>query len=504
VIPAPVKGGLKNYVVSAMTDYLFRLPDEATGTLQSQIQEMMVDAITKGHLAPGAAMPSGRKLAEQLKVARNTVVLAYQQLLDEGFIVARERSGFYVSEDVLIGFARSPKTAPDENAKAATEIDWKSKLSFFPDSFPYLHKPQDWQRYPYPFVYGQFDKKLFPIADWRECCREAAGIAAIHNWASDHVDRDSEPLVDQVHSKLLPRRGIWADRDEILITVGAQNALFLASRLLLKPEDTVGMENPGYADARNTFLTQTQHIELLDIDHHGMVIDERLANCQCVYTTPSHQFPTTYTMSKARRLALLEQANQHNIVIIEDDYESEFNYGAEPIPALKSLDTEGRVIYVGSLSKTLAPGIRLGYMVAPREFIRQAKALRRIMLRHPPSNNQFIIAQFLKRGYHDALIRRISHTLHHRSQVMKTLLDEYLPGATQKPDFGGSSFWVRGPEDLDCRDLAITAKERGILIEAGSELFYPGTEKLNYFRLGFSSISVEQIRVGLPLLSELI
>ena len=486
-----------------MTDYLFRLPEQATGTLQSQIQEMMVDAITRGHLAPGAAMPSGRKLAEQLKVARNTVVLAYQQLLDEGFIVARERSGFYVSDDVLSGFASAPRNRLEEASPGQPQTDWNAKLSFFPDSFPYLHKPQDWQRYPYPFVYGQFDKKLFPIADWRDCCREAAGIAAIHNWASDHVDRDSELLVEQVHSKLLPRRGIWAERDEILITVGAQNALFLAAQLLLKSEDTIGMENPGYVDARNTFLTQTQHIELLDIDHQGLVIDERLAQCQCIYTTPSHQFPTTYTMSKARRVALLEQANQHNIIIIEDDYESEFNYGAEPIPALKSLDTEGRVIYVGSLSKTLAPGIRLGYMVAPREFIRQAKALRRIMLRHPPSNNQFIIAQFLKRGYHDALIRRISHTLYHRSKVMKMLLDEYFPGATQKPDFGGSSFWVRGPEDLDCRKLGKIAREHGILIETGDSFFYPGTERLNYFRLGFSSISAEQIEAGIPLLSEL-
>lgn len=463
-----------------------------------------MDAITRGHLAPGAAMPSGRKLAEQLKVARNTVVLTYQQLLDEGFIVARERSGFYVSEDVLSGFVRAPESESDKLLQNQSKTDWSTKLSFFPDSFPYLHKPQDWQRFPYPFVYGQFDKKLFPIADWRDCCREAAGVAAIHNWASDHVDRDSEPLVEQVHTKLLPRRGIWADRDEILITVGAQNAIFLAAQLLLKSNHTIGMENPGYVDARNTFLTQTQHIELLDIDEQGMVIDERLANCQCVYTTPSHQFPTTYTMSKARRLALLEQANLHDFIVIEDDYESEFNYAAEPIPALKSLDTEGRVIYVGSLSKTLAPGIRLGYMVAPREFIRQAKALRRIMLRHPPSNNQFIIAQFLKRGYHDALIRRTSHTLFHRSKIMKTLLDEHFPGGTQKPDFGGSSFWVRGPEGLDCRILSEAAKQRGILIESGDTFFYPGTEKLNYFRLGFSSINIEQIKAGLPLLSELL
>jgi GntR family transcriptional regulator/MocR family aminotransferase len=170
----------------------------------------------------------------------------------------------------------------------------------------------------------------------------------------------------------------------------------------------------------------------------------------------------------------------------------------------KSHDREGRVIYIGSLSKTLAPGIRLGYMVAPREFIRQATALRRVMLRHPPSNNQFIIAQFLKRGYHDALIRRISHTLHRRSQVMKEMLDEYFPGATKKPDFGGSSFWVRGPQELDARDLANTAFKEGILIEPGSTFFHPGTEQLNYFRLGFSSIQVKQIKQGLPLLRKLI
>ncbi len=484
-----------------MTDYLFRLPEQSNGTLQSQIQEMIVDAIIRGQLLPGSALPSGRKLAEQLKVARNTVVLAYQHLMDEGFILAKERSGFYVSEDVFEGYARSADP-PSPGHQNNSQVDWSDKLSILPDNFPYLQKPSDWQRYPYPFVYGQFDKKTFPIADWRECCREAAGIAAIHSWASDHIDRDSDLLLEQVHSKLLPRRGIWADRDEILITVGAQNAIFIAAQLLLTSNKTVGMENPGYVDARNTFLTQTQNIALLGIDHQGLIIDEKLDDCDCVYTTPSHQFPTTHTMSKARRLALLEKANQHDIVIIEDDYESELNYGAEPIPALKSHDTEGRVIYVGSLSKTLAPGIRLGYMVAPREFIKQAKALRRVMLRHPPSNNQYIIAQFLKRGYHDALIRRISHTLHHRSQIMKTELDKHFPGAAINPDFGGSSYWVKGPEGLNTRILVENAKTNGILIESGSSFFYPGTEKLNYFRLGFSSIASEKIRDGLSLLKK--
>lgn len=288
-----------------------------------------------------------------------------------------------------------------------------------------------------------------------------------------------------------------------MITVGAQNALFLIAQLLLNPDKTVGMENPGYVDARNTFLTQTQRMLLMDVDENGLIVDERIAKCDCVYVTPSHQYPTTVTMGQTRRIELLEAANKHDVILIEDDYESEFNYGSSPIPALKSMDAEGRVIYVGSLSKTLAPGIRLGYMVAPKALINQAKALRRIMLRHPPSNNQFIIAQFLERGYHDALIRRISHTLYHRSQIIKTLLDEHFPGGASKSDFGGSSYWVQAGNEIDTRNLANNAKDKGILIEPGKSFFYPGTEKQNYFRLGFSSISAERIRSGLPLLASL-
>jgi GntR family transcriptional regulator/MocR family aminotransferase len=483
-----------------MTDYLFQLPETRTGTLQSQIQEMMVSAILNRQLPAGCILPSGRKLAEQLKVSRNTVVLAYLNLLDEGFICSRERSGFYVREDVLAGYVKKP----DSETKTTGSVDWNKRLSIKAKELPYIKRPKDWQNYPYPFLYGQYDKKLFPVADWRECCREASSLTAIYDWASDHIDRDSPELIKQIHEKLLPRRGIFVEPDEIMVTVGAQHAIYLIANLLLDEHKTIGMENPGYADARNTFLTKTNNVELIEIDSHGLVLDERLNCCDCIYTTPSHQYPTTVTMPKARRLALLEKANESDFIIIEDDYESELNYVGNAIPALKSLDKNGRVIHLGSLSKTLAPGIRLGYIVAPKAFISQARALRRLMLRHPPSNNQYIIGLFLKRGYHDALIRKMSQTLHKRSQLMHELLEEYFPDSSAKLSFGGSAYWIKGPKDLDSEELVVRAKKLGILIESGKSFFGQAEPVKHYFRLGFSSISSQKISEAIPMLAKLV
>lgn len=488
-----------------MTDYLFQLPDKRerklSGTLQAQIQEMVVGAILSQQLPAGCSLPSGRKLAQQLKVSRNTVILAYLNLMDEGFISSRERRGFYVREDVLNGYA---KIRPKKIKTPTNSIDWDKKISLKSGNMRYLKRREDWQKYPYPFLYSQYSKKIFPVADWRKCVREASGLSAIYEWAGDHSDHDSPELIKQIHQKLLPRRGIYVEPEEILITVGSQHAIYLIANLLLDANKTIGMENPGYADARNTFLTKTEHVKLIKVDKDGLVVDAHLKGCDCVFTTPSHQYPTTVTMPKERRKALLASANENDFIVIEDDYESELNYKKTPIPALKSMDKEGRVLHLGSLSKTLAPGIRLGFLVGPKGFIQQARALRRLMLRHPPSNNQYIIGLFLKRGYHDALIRKMRTTLHHRSQLMASLLDEHFPQAFPRLVFGGSAYWIEAPHYLDTELLAQKAKQSGILIESGTVFFAENTPVKHFFRLGFSSISSEAIERGIPLLAKLI
>ncbi len=483
-----------------MAEQLFQLDKNACGTLQKQIQEMLVRTILDGHIPVGEPLPSGRKLAEQLKVARNTVVFAYQQLVDEGFLISRERSGHFINPEILEGRINTPKV--DVSSSRETSVKW-NRLSIRPSAYPNKKKPNDWLSYPYPFIYGQYDKSLFPVADWRECCREAASLSSIYDWASDSIDHDSELLIEQIHTRLLPRRGIWASADEILITVGAQNAIYLAATLLLNKDRCIGVENPGYYDASNTFKSIAGTVKPLELDEDGLMITEDLNDCDCVYVTPSHNYPTTISMTEKRREELLNYSMQHDFIIIEDDYEPEFNYAGKPIPSLKSMDTDGRVIYVSSLSKTLAPGIRLGYMVAPKEFVKEARALRRLMLRHPASNNQFIVAQFLKRGYHDATVRRLSLALKERWQTMYDALEKHMTGCALRPTFGGSAFWVKGDESIDASELAKMAQPKGVLIEPGAVFYHGDKIPLNYFRLGFSSISADRIDEGVKILASL-
>jgi len=484
-----------------MRDTLFRLNDSGKSNLQHQIREMVVSGILDGHIPPGSPLPSGRKLSQQLKVARNTVVLAYQQLVDEGYLESRERSGYYVRDDILSGRVK-PREAQVKPLTIKT--DWSTRIQHSVLNQRNINKPADWRSYPYPFIYGQFDPALFPIADWRDCSRNAVSVSSIYDWAGDRIDRDDPLLVEQIHTRLLPRRGVWADEDQILITLGAQNALYLIAELLIGGQTRVAMEEPGYPDARNLFLSKTKHVYPIEVDTSGVTLNKDVNDCDYIYVTPSHHFPTTVTMQLERRRALLQRATQSDLVIIEDDYENETNFVGDPTAALKSLDQSDHVIYLGSLSKTIAPGIRLGYLVAPPEIIREARALRRLILRHPPANNQHIVAQFIKRGHHDSLVRRLSHAYKERWQVMGRALSTHLPDAARIPSFGGTSFWVEGPAILDCRELQQCAKEQGILIEPGDVFFMREPIPRNCFRLGFSSIAVDRIEPGIAKLATII
>ena len=486
-----------------MRELIFPVQHGGEVGLQAQIRRHLVDAILDGRLQADGPLPSCRRLAHALGVSRNTVVLAYQALEDEGFLMSRERVGYFVSADMLGGRVRPslPSPGPVEPANLA---DWRQRLHLHPSDQANLSKPANWRQYPFPFIYGQADPELFPVAAWRMCSRQALGVKAINRWTEDSIDEDDPLLVEEVRTRVLPRRGVRASSDEILITMGAQNALYLIARLLAGSGTTIGVENPGYVDARNIFALTGARLRPIPVDEAGLAVDKTLRRCDCVYVTPSHQSPTTVTMPTPRRVELLNMAARHNISVIEDDYEAEANFVSSPTSALKSMDRDRNVVYVGSFSKSLAPGLRIGYLVASAPFIREVRMLRRLILRHPPSNNQRTIALFISGGYYDALVNRLQRVYRSRWEAMGKALDSHLPDSALAPSFGGTSFWVRGPERLDATVLAAEALKKGIVLEPG-ELFFQGPKApKNYFRLGFSSIKSEKIPEGIKRLAALI
>ena len=240
----------------------------------------------------------------------------------------------------------------------------------------------------------------------------------------------------------------------------------------------------------------------IGVDDQGMVLSSEFDTCDYAYVTPSHQFPTTVTMSLERRHALLERAASSDVVLIEDDYESELAHQGSPQPALKSLDRNHRVIFVSSLSKTLAPGLRMGFMVGPAELIREARALRRLMIRHPAANNQRTVAMFLADGHHDALLRRLCNVYRERLAAAITALVKHLPEFTVNLTAGGTALWIRGPKQLDMNAVEKEALKRGVVIEPGAVHFMAQPGPANYFRLGVSSIPTEKIETGIKLLAE--
>ena len=316
-----------------------------------------------------------------------------------------------------------------------------------------------------------------------------------------HIDRDSRILVDQIQRRLLPARGIWAEEDNILITAGAQQAIYMLATLLLTRTTVVGIENPGYPDARNSFALHTTEMRPLPVDAGGLIVDAALDGCEYAYVTPSHQCPTTVTMTLERRLALLERAERNDVVLIEDDHESELNHVGRPTPALKSLDSSERVIYIGSLSKTLAHGLRLGYIVAPAPLILELRALRRLMLRHPATNNEHAAAVFIRHGFHEAFVRRLNRHYQERANALRAALARHFPGASYTQANGGSALWVRVPDKIDTGIVATEALKQGVVIEPGEIFFADRLRPRNFMRLGYSSIDARQIDEGVRILA---
>ena len=477
----------------------FFLDNTTPGTLQTRVQQMIASGILSGRFEQGEKLQSTRKLAEYLGVSRITVSLAFTELQSNDYLISKDRSGFYVSKNA------PPPPSFSEKIGVQDTVDWSKMIGqrFSIENWP--AKPKNWSSFPFPFIYGQTDPSLFDHSNWRQCALMALGAKDFSSLTSDYYDQDDIELIEFILRHSLPRRGITASTDQVLVTMGAQNALWLATQVLLNQRRTAAIENPSYPPLRDILDQSRCHVKAVNLDHYGLIPDQIPKETSVIFTTPSHQCPTTITMPLNRRQQLLETASKLDALVVEDDYEFEISSKKSASPALKSLDSDGRVIYVGSFSKSLFPGLRLGYLVGSAPFISEARALRASVLRHPPGHIQRTAAHFLRLGHYDALINRMAKQYSLRRSTMAAAIKKYqLEIAGNSSPEGGSSFWMKAPKDLDTEILAKSLMKNGVLIEPGKNFFAPPNQLENYYRLAFSSINEEKIEGGIKLVADLI
>jgi len=353
--------------------------------MQTQLTSQLKRMIQAGELQAGVRLPSTRELANELSISRNTVVAAYEMLLGQGYLESQLRSGFRVNKAAK-AFTPRPRTATQER-----------------QPMPGMMPPS----MPVPFRPTQPDVKLFPLQIWnRHRNRILKNGAPLLQYQS-RFSVGLEVLRRNVADYLRDSRGVRCQWYDVAITNGSQQALFLLSHLLLKPGSRVLMEDPGYPGARNTWSHMSAEIVPANVDEDGIELPLFTApRVSLIYVTPSHQFPTGACMSLARRLALLKLAYSSSAWIVEDDYDAEFRYTSPPLPSLQSLDEQRRVIYIGSFSKTLFPGLRIGYVVLPPELVDRFTALKSLVDDYSPLIDQATLAAFLESGAFYAHLRR--------------------------------------------------------------------------------------------------
>ncbi len=476
---------------------LVQLDPSAPEPLYRQLRAAITREIEAGRFAAGELLPSSRALAADLDLSRNTVNLAYQELTAEGFLESIPRVGYAVNRDLRRYLAEVPAATPSPH------IDWETRMGDLGDDLPHVVRSPERHSEPYAFVVGEPDVSLFPTAAWMRAMRTAMTSDHIGASLGDRFDMDDPLLIDMLAKHVLPARGINAATDEVLITMGSQNGLYLVSRALLDRNKRVAVEEPGYPDARHIFKRRGARLVPVPVDDQGMVVPRSLKSIDLVSVTPSHQYPTNVTLSVGRRQQLLAQADAQDFVIVEDDYDSEFRYQGRPTPSLKALDDSGRVVYLGSFSKFLAPGLRLGYVVADAPLISRLRDLRRYMLRHPPGLLQRTMGLMIDAGDYLRSVRRSRHALKDKWERCVECVAEHVPWEVSLPS-GGLSLWLPGPDGFDAVATAADALADGVVVEAGTVCFLREPAPRNHLRIGFAGTRKEAIEPGIAALGALL
>ncbi|MGI8469742.1 MAG: PLP-dependent aminotransferase family protein [Pyrinomonadaceae bacterium] len=480
------------------------LDEKSKAPLYRQIYETIRRSILSGEFYSGKQLPASRELAKQLGISRMTVLNAYDQLLAEGYLESKMGAGTFVTQHLPEEFLYTPSITRQKSSvknlprQLTLSRYGKNVLRESRAVLPYNQTPL------VPFQHGLPAINEFPFDVWTKLTNK--NYRALDRQAFGYGHPAGFPaLREAIAAHLKSARGVVCAPEQVIITGGAQQAFDLIGRIFLEPKTKVLIENPGYFGVKQAFQSFDAKLVPVPVDEEGFNLASVLKqsrNARLAYVTPSHQFPLGITMSLPRRLQLLEWAKKNESWIIEDDYDSEFRYEGRPLPSLQGLDRDGRVLYIGTFSKTLFPALRLGCLVVPPDLIEIFTTVRALSSFHPPLIEQATLAEFIAEGHFGRHIRRMLQLYDERREILVSEIKKHLAGKLEVKN-SASGMHIIGwlPDGFEDTRIAKQAALFGITTATVSSHSLTKWQRGGLI-LGYTAINEKQIKKGVRQLAK--
>lgn len=475
-------------IMSQVLLTLFQQAENATGTLRERVCNTLRTAIHGGTLSAGQRLPSTRILAADLGVSRVTTEAAYSQLEAEGYLQRRVGQGTYVAIQI---------TKPAAIRKSSGQLRLSQRGLAIVQTGGCSDPLQ-----PLPFAAGSPDLRAFPLKLWQQLTAQRLRLQG-EKLLRYGDPQGYLPLREAIAGYVGQTRGVNCDAEQVIVLTSSQQALQLIATLLLDNGDAVWVEEPGYNGAKNAFISAGANLLPVTVDDNGLRPDGALPAPRLIYLTPSHQYPTGVALSLERRLALLEQARRSHSWIIEDDYDSEFHYDGQPMPAMQGLDRHGTVLYVGTFSKALFPSLRLAYLIVPPALVAAFTTARSVYDGHCAQLAQAVTAEFILQGHFAAHIRYMRQLYRSRRNWLLAELAQHLEHlVTPLHSDGGLQLGVWLPAGQEA-ELTRQAQQLGVLTPGLSVQYQNTSARRDGWLLGFSALTPGEITQAVERLSRI-
>ena len=472
--------------------------------LYRAVSEAIRQSIIEGRLLPGQPLPSTRELSGALNVSRSTALRCYEDLVSQGYIETSIGSGTYVSRRLPIDTA-APAIKPaavEDQPNSGEPFEWSTFANRLTHTECIIAKDACQVE---ELNFGIPVEFLMPVQQWEKMLLRHSHLDHSQRLQYDMHPFGFMPLREALSGYLSRARSVRSDANRLCIFSGTQNALDLICRLVLDPGDIVAMENPGYPGARRTFISHSAELLLIPVDEHGMIVEDlfgREERIKVVYITPSHQDPTGGVLSFERRKQLLNWAHKHDVLVIEDDYDSEYRYGSGPLPSLQGMDNADRVIYMTSFWKTMGTVTRMGYAVLPQRMVSMFERAKAMLERDFPIIEQWAMADFIKEGYLERHIHRSRTILSRRRQAFLHALTVGLGKVVHLArESSAMHQLVRFPVSLREDFIASVAAQAGLRLSS-TRRYYSANPVRGEFLIAFAHEEEEPLRVAVGKFAE--